>query len=392
MTSSDPSTCRLLGGTPARVVVDLDAIAHNATELRRISDGADVMAVVKADGYGHGLAPTARAAHSAGVRWFGVAQLAEALALRACGPSGVRVVSWLHAPGVDYRPALEADVDLAAPSARELNEIADVARAVGRRARVHLKVDTGLARNGAFGSQWPELLDAAVAAQRGGIVEIVGIMSHLACADDVGHPENLAQTERFADACDDVSRAGLDVEVRHLANSAGTFTLPHARHDLVRPGIALYGLAPVPGEWDLRPAMSVTANVTVTKRVPAGQGVSYNHTFHAPEETTLADIPLGYADGVPRAASNGAPVLVGGCRKHIVGRVCMDQFVVEIGDDRVEPGDEVVLFGRSSSGEVGPSAEDWAEFCATITYEIVARMGARLPRVYTGSLAKEFGL
>ena len=397
MTSSPSTPANLLGDAPARVVVDLDAIAHNAARLQELSAPAQVLAVVKADAYGHGLVPTARAAMSAGVTWCGVAQLAEAVTLRQAGVTDGRVLSWLHAPGLNYRPALEHNIDLGVPSAAELREVAATAQAMGRRARVHLKVDTGLARNGAYGPMWPELVEAARTAQATGHIEVVGLMTHFVAADELSNPENERQIERFSAANADLENAGFELEVRHMANSAATLTLPQAHWDLVRPGIALYGLSPdvslgTSAEHGLKPAMSVTANVTVTKRVPAGQGVSYNHTYVTAQETTLADIPLGYADGVPRAASNGAPVLVAGERRTISGRVCMDQFVVDMQDAAVAAGDEAVLFGYAADGTAGPSATEWAEFCGTINYEIVSRMGSRLPRVYTGTLAKEFGL
>lgn len=395
-TPSEAATPALLGGAPARVVVDLDAIAHNAERLADFAPGAEVMAIVKADGYGHGLIPTSRAAASAGVRWFGVAQLAEAIRLRQSGIEG-RVLSWLHAPGLDYRPALDLDIDLAAPSASELEEIAAAAAAAGKRARVHLKVDTGLARNGAYGPMWPQLLETAERAQAAGHVEVVGLMTHFVAADELGNPENERQIERFTQAEADAAAAGFELQTRHMANSAATLSLPNSHWDLVRPGIALYGLTPdsaigTSGSLSLRPAMSVTANVTVTKQVPAGQGVSYNHTYITKQATTLADIPLGYADGVPRAGSNGAPVMVAGKLRAVSGRVCMDQFVVDMGDVDVQAGDEAVLFGTAADGTPGPTATEWAQFCDTINYEIVSRMGSRLPRVYTGNLAKEFGL
>lgn len=402
MTTTSRPLTPLLAGAPARVVVDLDAIAANAQRLAELADGASVLAVVKADAYGHGLVPVARAAHSAGVQWFGVAQLAEGVTLRQQGITEGRVLSWLHAPGQDYRPAIELGIDLGVPSAQELAEVAAAAKQLGKRARVHLKVDTGLARNGAYGPMWPQLVEAARAAQDAGQVEVVGLMTHFVAADELGNPENDAQIRRFTAANDDLDAAGFELEVRHMSNSAATLTLPKARFDLVRPGIALYGLSPDAslgtGEsFGLKPAMSVTANVTVTKRVPAGQGVSYNHTYVTDRETTLADIPLGYADGVPRSASSradgvGAPVMVAGERRAISGRVCMDQFVVDMGDVPVAAGDEAVLFGRASDGTLGPTATEWADFCGTINYEIVARMGVRLPRAYTGALAKEFGL
>lgn len=383
-------------GAQARVIVDLDAIAHNAGELKRRMGGAQVMAVVKGDAYGHGLVPTARAALRGGATWLGTAQLHEAVALRDAGVEAP-LLCWLLAPGSDFRSAIEHRIDLGISSADMVRDVARAAHAAGQVARVHLKIDTGMARNGAYGAQWPELIDAARSAQDDGDVDVVGLFTHFVCSDEPENPEVRAQIDRFLVAESDCARAGFDLEVRHMANSAAALFVPDARFDLVRTGLALYGLSPAPDlatsqGLGLRPAMSVTAHVAVTKRVPAGQGVSYGHTFVTNRETTLADIPAGYADGVPRHASNKAPVMVNGTVGHIAGRVCMDQFVVEMGDAPVKPGDEAVLFGRAADGTEGPTAQDWADAADTISYEIVTRMSTRLPRLYRGDLAAEFGV
>lgn len=379
-------TACLEGGAPARIVVDLDAIAHNVGVLRRHAGAAEVMAVVKGDAYGHGLVPVARTSLAAGATWLGVAQLREALALRAAGITAP-VLAWLHAPDTDYVPAVEQGVDLGVPTAADLERVVAAARAAGRPARVHLKVDTGLARNGAYGPQWPQLVQAAVRAQSEGGVRVVGVFTHFAFADAPTHPTVVGQQERFAAAVRDCESAGLDLEVRHMANSAATLTTPSAAWDLVRPGLAIYGLSPLPDLGDsahfgLRPAMTVTADVTVTKQVPAGQGVSYGHTYVTPAPTTLADIPIGYVDGVPRSASSRGPVSIGGRRFTVSGRVCMDQFVVDVGDAPVRAGDTATLFGDPAAGV--PSAQEWADAAGTISYEIVARMSANLPRVHRG--------
>lgn len=377
---------QLEGGAPARVTVDLDAIAHNVEVMRSCAPTAEVMAVVKADAYGHGLVPVARTALRSGATWLGVAQLAEARALRAAGIQA-RVLSWLHAPGLDFAPAIAADIDLGVPSVQELSEVVAAAKAAGRPARIHLAADTGLRRNGVFGADWDALVDACRSASAEGSVQVVGVFTHFAAADTPGHPSVQAQLECFRGAIADCERAGFPLEVRHAANSAATLILPEAHFDLVRPGIALYGMTPDPGLGDhrhfgLRPAMTVSANVTVAKRVPGGDGVSYGHTYVTPGETTLIDIPIGYADGVPRAASSKAPVWVNGAQFKVAGRVCMDQFVVDVGDLPVTAGDRVVLFGDDARGE--PTAQDWAQACGTISYEILARMSSRLPRVYEG--------
>jgi alanine racemase len=362
--------------------IDLGAIRRNAETLRGAVAGAELWAVVKADGYGHGMVPCARAALDAGATWLGVATLDEALGLRAAGITA-RVLAWLVAPGLELSAGVAAGIDLSAATRSTLAEIVDAARANGRPARVHLKVDSGMSRGGAAPADWPALVEAAAKAQADGSVEVVGVWSHLACADEPGHGSVDAQLSAFRDAVATAARLGLSPRYRHLANSAATLTRPDTHFDLVRPGVAVYGLTPIPGrEFGLRPAMTVRARVVLTKRVPAGQGVSYGHTYVTSRETTVALVPLGYADGVPRAASGTGPVLLAGAVRRIAGRVCMDQFVLDVGDDPVRMGDVAVLFG---AGDGEPRADDWAEVCDTINYEIVARMGgSRVPRVYEG--------
>ncbi len=375
----------------AQVRVDLAAIRDNVAELAVRSAPAQVMAVVKGDAYGHGLVPSARAAQAGGATWLGTATMAEALALRAAGVGG-RVMAWLCAPGERWADALAADVDVSASAPWAIAEIAAAARETGRTARLHLKADTGMGRAGAPLAEWPALVDDALKAQAEGLVEVVGLWSHLACADEPGHPANAQQLAAFRDAVALAESRGARPEVRHLANSAATLTLRDAHFDLVRPGLASYGLSPVPqqvapGDVGLRPAMSVRARLTLVKRVPAGQGVSYGHLYVTDRESTLGLVPLGYADGVPRHASGGSagpggPVLVRGVTRRVAGRVCMDQFVVDLRDDDARAGDEVVVFGDAAAGE--PTAQDWADAAGTISYEIVTRFAPRLPRVYVG--------
>lgn len=378
---------------PARAVVDLAAIRGNVRALAQHAPGAQVMAVVKADAYGHGLVPSARAALAGGATWLGAAQAAEALELRAAGVGG-RLLTWLHAPGAPFDALLEADVDVSVAGAWALDAVVDAARRTGRTARVHLKVDTGLGRNGLTPADLPDVLDAALRAQAEGAVEVVGIWSHLAFADEPAHPTVLAQADVFADAVRLAESRGAHLEVRHLANSAATLTSPAVHYDLVRPGIAVYGLSPVPqlggpAEYGLVPAMTFEAQLATVKTVGAGQGVSYAHAYTTSTRTVLGVVPVGYADGIPRHASGGpahpgAPVLVGGRRVPIAGRVCMDQVVLDLGPGAGEqPGDRVVLFGAGADG--GPTAEDWARSAGTISYEIVTRLGARVPRVHVDS-------
>jgi alanine racemase len=362
--------------------IDLDAIRDNVALLRDRVGPAQVLAVVKADGYGHGLVPCARAAVLGGATWLGVAFLEEALALRAAGLA-VPVLAWLHAPGEDLAPAVAADIDLGVYSREGLSRAVAAAERTGRPARLHLKADTGLARGGAVPADWPDLCEAAAKEQAAGSAVVVGVWSHFAMSEEgPDHPANVAQLQVFAQALAVAAASGLQPEVRHLANSAATLTIPAARYDLVRAGAAIYGLRPAAGDFGLRPAMTLRAEVALTKRVPAGSGVSYRHRYLTQRETTLALVPLGYGDGVPRNATNVAPVTVAGRRHLVSGTVAMDQLVVDVGDDPVEAGDEVVLFGRG-----GPTVQEWAAATGTIDYEIVTRVGARVPRVYLGGAA-----
>jgi alanine racemase len=368
----------------AEVVVDLDAIAANTAVLReRVA--RPLMAVVKADGYGHGLLPAARAVLAGGADMLGVAVIEEALALRA-GGIGAPVLAWLNGPGEDFAAALNADVEVSVNAEWGLAEVVAAARATGRTARLHLFADTGLSREGASPEQWPGLVRAAAQAQAGDEVEVVGLWSHLAYADAPTHPTIGRQVAAFEEAVALARDAGLTGARLHLANSAATIALPETWYDLVRPGVALYGLDPLggdPAEYGLRPAMTVRARVALTKRVPAGVGVSYGHTYSPTTETTLALVPVGYADGVPRAGGNRAPVLAAGAQRTIAGRVCMDQFVLDVGDAVVAPGDPVVLWGPGDDGE--PTAQQWADAVDTIHYELVTRIGGRFTRRYIGS-------
>ena len=373
--------------SPAQARIDPAAIRDNVALLAARSGHAAVLAAVKADGYGHGLVPAARAAIEGGATWLGVAQLAEALALRAAGIEAP-VIAWLGTPGEPYADAVRVGVDLGASAPWMIREVAAAARAAGRPARVHLEADTGMSRGGAPAEEWSALVDAALAEQAAGHLTVVGLFSHFACADMPGHPSIEAQLAAFRDAVEHAEKAGVTPEVRHMANSAATLTLPQAHFDLVRPGIACYGLTPIPeaGTFGLRPAMTLTARLALAKRVPPGSGVSYGHRYVTSTESTLGVVPVGYADGVPRAAGPaGVPVLAAGRRRAIAGTVCMDQFVLDLGDDPAVAGDEVVLFGPGDRGE--PTATEWAQALGTISYEIVTRLGARVPRTYVPAAA-----
>jgi alanine racemase len=367
---------------PTCAHIDLPAIRDNVALLKERVGPASVMAMVKAEGYGHGLVESARAALVGGATWVGVARLAEALTLREAGVS-VPILLCLGGPGEEYGKAIEAGVDLTVGSTGLLAEIAAAAVQAGRPARVHLKADTGMSRGGATPADWPVLVDRALTTEG---IEIIGLSSHLACADEPGHPSVARQLAVFAEAVELAEKAGVRPQVRHIANSAAILTLPGSHYDLVRPGIAIYGLTPIParGTFGLRPAMTLTGRTALVKRVPAGSGVSYGLSYSTEKETTLALVPAGYGDGIPRSGSNVLEVRAAGRRRRIVGRVCMDQFMIDVGDDAIEAGDEVILFGPGDQGE--PTAQEWAEALGTISYEIVTRIGGRVPRAYQGDL------
>jgi alanine racemase len=367
-------------GIVAEALVDLDAIAGNAALLARKAPGAALMAVVKADAFGHGLLPVARTALAHGATWLGVTTVAEALAVRRADIEAP-MLAWLYGTDDDFATAIAASVDLSVSSTSHLDSIAAAAVRMHRQAEVHLKIDTGLTRNGVAVDDWPELVRQARAAERDGVVHVRGIWSHLASADDPGNPSISGQLEAFNRALEIAHDGGLDPELRHLANSAGIIDVPESHFDLVRAGIGLYGVEPIDGrDSGLRRAMTLRGRAVNVKRVPAGTGVSYMHDYTTPQETTVVLVPLGYADGVPRKVSNRGSVLVGGRRCTIAGRVAMDQFVVDVGDLRVGLGDEVVLFGAGDRGE--PTVQEWAAWAETNPHEILTGIGARVPRHY----------
>ncbi|MGW5053235.1 alanine racemase [Actinokineospora sp. NPDC004072] len=350
----------------AEVLVHLDHIRSNVELLAEKARGAAVMGVVKADGYGHGAVRVGKAALSAGASWLGTVSLAEALELRESGIDAP-ILCWLDPVGTDYRPAAAAGIDVSVSSVEQLRALSGV--------RIHLKIDTGLSRGGCPPERWPELVAAAAASDN----EVYAIWSHLACADDPGHPSVDAQAKRFDEAYGLALAAGLRPR-RHLANSAATLTRPDLHFDMVRVGIAMYGYNPIPGGEALRPAMTFRSSVVSVKEVAAGESVSYGHLWTAERDTRLALVPVGYGDGVPRLLTGRMSVLVDGVLSPVRGRVCMDQIVVEA-DAR--PGDEVVLFGPGTRGE--PTATDWAEAIGTIDYEIITGMyRPRVTRTYVG--------
>ncbi|MCA2210310.1 alanine racemase [Nocardia rosealba] len=366
-------------------VIDLDAIAHNVRVLRGFAGDAGVMVVVKADGYNHGAVEVARAALGAGARELGVTTVAEALELRAAGIDAP-ILCWLNTIDADYGAAIVADVEIGVSSLEQLRVVEQAARRVGRAGTVSLKVDTGLNRNGVAVTEYPQVLAALRSLVDNGVLRFRAIFSHLAHADEPGNPGIDRQRERFLEAIALAKEHGLEPELVHLSNSAATLTRPDLRFDLVRPGIAVYGLSPIPelGDFGLRPAMTLQAEVTLVKRVAAGEGVSYGHRWIAPRDTTVALVPAGYADGVFRSLSGRFEVWLGGALHRNVGRVCMDQFMVDLGDNvgNVRAGDRAVLFG---GGAGHPHALDWARLLDTIDYEIVCSPRGRAVRRYVGT-------
>nr|WP_314142400.1 alanine racemase [uncultured Rhodococcus sp.] len=382
---TDPRT-----GSGAVASVDLDAVAHNVRVLQQFAGDAAVMAVVKADGYNHGAVEVAQAAVAAGAQELGVTTIGEALELRAAGVT-VPVLAWLHRTDSDFAAAIAGQVGIGVSTAAQLDAVVEAARRVGSTADLSLKIDTGLNRNGVAESDLDAVLDATAVAVAEGAVRLTGMFSHLACSDEPAHPANDAQAERLRDSVRRATRRGTPPAVVHLSNSAATLTRPDLGFDMVRPGIALYGLSPVPelGSFGLRPVMTLSAQVANIKKVSEGESVSYGYTWTAPADTVVALVALGYADGVVRRLSGRFEVTISGRRYPSVGRVCMDQFVVDLGGDGsgVAVGDEALLFGSGDRGEA--HAQDWADALETIGYEVVTGVRGRVRRRFVGARAGE---
>ncbi|MCD4534107.1 alanine racemase [Nocardioides sp. cx-169] len=351
--------------------VDLGAVAANTRLFAERTDGA-LMAVVKADGFGHGALDVARTALANGASWLGVTSIDEALPLRDAGLR-VPVLSWLNPVDADFGRAIASGIDLAVPCRDHLDAITRA----GLGARVHLQLDTGMARDGAPPSDWGALCRAARHAERLGRVSVVGVMGHLGCADVPGHPANAAGRVRFAWGVEMARAAGLRPPLRHLAATAATLTDPLSHHTLSRVGAGLVGIDPS-GSTRLAPAMTLTAPVVAVRRVRAGTPVGYGHDWTAPRATNLALLPLGYADGLPRATGGRAEVQLRGRRCPVVGRVSMDQVVVDVGSDVVAVGESATVFGTGHGGE--PTVAEWAAWADTIEHEIVTGIGARVAR------------
>ena len=366
-----------------KLTIDLNNVAHNLDTMRKLVNSTGkqvkVMGVVKADAYGHGMLQVARKIEAEGIDYIGVADLAEAQTLRAAGIK-TPILAWLHDAQDDFSSAIKQEIDVAVSSQEQLLRVKKAATLAGTPAQIHIKVDTGLSRNGVTIDELEDLLIETKAAVAEGLVQTVGIFSHLS---STGVKEDLAQIERFELALAMAAKLGVEFELRHLTASDGTLSYPQAHYDMIRAGIALYGLSPFSdnraAEFGLKPVMTAEATVVQTKRVQAGEGVSYGYLYRTPKETTLALVPVGYAEGLPRNASGKAEVCINNKFYKILSRIAMDQFVVDVGDASVSPGDRVVIFG-----DCGPSADDLAAAADTINYEIVTRIGSRFNREFIG--------
>ncbi|MFU0591446.1 alanine racemase [Gardnerella leopoldii] len=414
---------RTLSVYPGQVIVDLKALRDNMrTLVERVSqdlqpsqNAPEVMGVVKADGYGHGLVPSALAALAGGATWLGTAQPYEALRLRAAGIDSSRchILTWLtSAPTTRFADLITADIDISVGSVDSLDTVAFAARKLGKPARVHVKVDTGFGRNGFTPEGFSAALEKLQQYSSEGVIEVIGQWSHLAVADSPDVPEFVDATDRqiqqFHEFTNRMKEASVAPKIRHLANTAATLNRPEIRFELVRPGIGLYGYEPDPAMGDsqtygLQPAMTLQAQLGTVKAVEEGHGISYGRTYLTPNNTSTAIVPLGYADGILRSASGfdmqgarhvdkqGGPVRVetnkGARILNVSGRVCMDQFIVDLKGDAAElgvrEGDTVTLFGPGRGVEFAePTADDWAEAAGTISYEIMTGIGPRVPRLY----------
>lgn len=370
--------------TRARAEVNLAAIAHNL-KLIKAKSNSQVLAVVKADAYGHGLLSVGKAAESAGADWLGTALLEEAILLRKGGITKP-IIAWLTPLGEDFKSAINLDIDLSISSIELLNEIAAAGKVVGKTPRVHIELDTGMNRGG-FGDELETIISELAGQVKSGAVKVIGIWSHFARADEPDALLNESQLERFKYRVEQLKAAGIVAEYLHIANSAASLANPNSHKNIIRWGIGLYGLSPdvdnmgSSSALGLKPAMKVVSKLQLVKAVKAGQGVGYGSTATTKADTKLGVVSMGYADGIPRNASNLAGVFAAGKRAPLIGRVSMDQFVVDLGASSLaKTGDEVIVFGDGSNGEY--TVDEWAKACGTINYEIVTRIGNRVPRIY----------
>lgn len=406
---------------PSSAAVDLAAIRHNLGVLRAAAPGALQLATVKANAYGHGLLPVARAALDGGADWLGVAQLAEAFTLRhGLDEAGVAradapILAWISTSSSDFAAAIEADIDLSVSWTWVLADICAAARQVGRPARVHVKIDTGMSRAGSTLADLPALASALRMAADDGLVDIVGAWSHMSRADDpseAGNASTASHVRIFEEGLAILADAGVTPRIRHLSATSGILWHPEAHYDMVRAGIGLYGLSPDPAvatseQLGLIPALELRAPLTSVKVIEEGTPASYGGTWVAPTRRWIGLVPLGYGDGILRAVSNKARVVVhtasGPFNAPLIGRVCMDQFMVDLGpavgspgtptarsgQAPAIPGDIATLFGSGIGGEA--LADDWAQAAGTINYEIVTHLGAHIPRIYRDGADATFG-
>ena len=368
---------------PTRITVDLDRLAGNLQAIRAHT-GRPVMAVVKANAYGHGMLPVARRLQAAGVEQLGVALLEEGMALRAAGIE-VPILVFGGIVGEQLDGFFRHDLQITVSSLAKLRQVEAAARRLGRRARIHLKIDTGMERVGTHSDTCGPLIEAALAAEG---CEIAGVYSHLACADEPDHPMTALQLQRFEAACAHFTRLGAPMPLRHLANSGGILHFPHSWLDMVRPGILLYGVLPgdaARATVPVQPVLGLRSQVVYFKVVAGGHPVSYGGTWQREAATRVVTVQMGYGDGWPRSLSSVGEVLIGGRRHTIAGRVCMDQFMVDIGQDSAFNGDEVVLIGEQGGQRI--TVEDVARSAGTIAYEILVRLNERIPRIHLGAVA-----
>ena len=374
---------RPMSQRPTRILVDLDALTHNLAAIRdRVR--VPVMGIVKANAYGHGLVPVALHLQEQGIDQLGVAFLEEGIALREAGVRvPILVLGGLFGPQLDG--FIAHDLEITVSSIAKLRQVEAAAEALGRKAVVHLKIDTGMERIGVHSYSAGPFIEAAVASPW---CTIKGVYSHLACSDDPASPMTALQVGRFAEACAHFERLGAPMPLRHLANSGGVLHYPATWLDMVRPGIALYGVQPDPASarvLDLRPALSLVSQVVYFKVVRGGRPVSYGATWSSPGDTRVVTVPIGYGDGWPRALSSRGEVLIGGARRPIAGRICMDQFMVDIGGASAFNEDEVVLVGRQGAEAI--TVEAVAEAAGTIPYEILTGLNERIPREHLRAVA-----
>ncbi len=364
--------------------IKLSAITQNL-KLIKSRTPADVLAVVKADAYGHGLIPVSKALEEAGADWFGTALLEEAINLRKAGILKP-IISWLTPLGEDFKSAIDLDIDLGIPSIDLLDEVIKAATLTGKTVRIHLEIDTGMSRGGAL-SEWDQLIKSVLAGVNLNQLKVIGIWSHFARADEPDELMNQEQLSLFEEKVNQAKAAGIDAQFIHIANSAALFTNKSSHKNIIRSGIALFGLSPDvktigdSSSLDLKPAMKLKAKLNLVKEVKAGSSVGYGGTAVLKSDTKLGVVALGYADGIPRSTNNLAGVFVDKKRAPIIGRVSMDQFVVDLGiTSTAKTGDEVIVFGDGSSGEY--TVDEWAKAANTINYEIITRIGPRVPRIY----------